>query len=112
MDEIDRMLSMGHGSQGGSGGNQHETTTETVKQFLDAFEDRKTELVDNNIFIIMTTNHLEDIDTALLERSQGNVFEVESADTKEDYLKFFKEFLYIRNIRKIPCILGLKSQEI
>jgi len=94
MDEIDRMLSMGHGSQGGSAGsNQHETTTETVKQFLDAFEDRKTELIDNNIFIIMTTNHLEDIDTALLERSQGNVFEVESADTKEDYLKFLTSFI-------------------
>ena len=91
MDEIDRMLQQGTGEGQQSA---HETTTEAVKLFLDAFEDRKKDLTTNNIFVIMTTNNIQGVDTALRSRALGNEYKVERPESKEDYAKFLKQFIH------------------
>jgi len=95
MDEIDRMLRMGHGSSGtgSAGGGSHETTAQIVKRFLDVFEDQKEILIDHNVFIIMTTNNIEDVDTPLVDRTAGNTFEVETSADPQDFITFFNGFL-------------------
>lgn len=95
LDEIDRMMEMSEGSQGtgSDGGGGHETTKDIVSQFLSRFEDDKRELIDRNIFVIMTTNNLSRIDTALLDRTLGNVKQVEASDDPKDYLKYLQTFL-------------------
>ena len=93
MDEVDRMMEMEHGSQGGGTGTAHEVTKDIVQKFLFAFGERMPELIERNIFVIMTTNNIEGIDTALLERSKGDVYEVEAADRPEDFLQFLSTFL-------------------
>lgn len=95
LDEIDRMMEMSEGSQGtgADGGGGHETTKDIVSQFLSRFEDDKRELIDRNIFVVMTTNNLAKIDTALLDRTLGNVKQVEASDDPKDYLKYLQTFL-------------------
>jgi len=117
LDEIDRMMEMSEGSQGtaSDGGRAHETTKDIVSQFLARFEDDRRTLIDRNIFVIMTTNNLSAIDTALLSRTRGNVKQVEASDDPKDYLKYLQTFLETekRDVPNDPWIkdFGVTEEE-
>lgn len=117
LDEIDRMMEMGEGSQGtgSSGPKGHETTKDIVAQFLARFEDDRSVLIDRNIFVIMTTNNLAAVDTALLSRTRGNVKEVEASDDPADYVRFLQTFLETekRDVPNDPWIkdVGTTNEE-
>jgi len=96
IDEIDRQVEMGS-SQGPS---THETTKEIVSRFLDLFDNTENErkFRQNNVFFIMTTNNIEEIDTALLQRV-SETYEVQLPDRPEDYEKFFRSYLNVERGR-------------
>ncbi|MFA5312110.1 MAG: ATP-binding protein [Methanomassiliicoccales archaeon] len=95
IDEVDRQMTMEHGSQGtGSGESGHETTRGMVSQFLNLFEKEKKTFIDHNVFIVMTTNHIEGIDTAMMERTDITA-QVQAPDQPEDYQKFLESFLAV-----------------
>jgi SpoVK/Ycf46/Vps4 family AAA+-type ATPase len=96
IDEIDRQVEMGS-SQGPS---THETTKEIVSRFLDLFDNTENErkFRQNNVFFIMTTNHVDEIDTALLQRV-SETYEVQLPDRPEDYEKFFRSYLNVERGR-------------
>lgn len=94
LDEVDRMMEMSHSGDAGTKSQEpHETTKNQVKYMLEYFEDHYSQLQENNIFIVMTTNNLEGIETPLLERSHGQVYEVFAPDRPEDYVRFISTFL-------------------
>jgi phage terminase small subunit len=96
IDEIDRQVEMGS-SQGPS---THKTTKEIVSRFLDLFDNTENErkFRQNNVFFIMTTNNVEEIDTALLQRV-SETYEVQLPDRPEDYEKFFRSYLNVERGR-------------
>ena len=75
IDEVDRM-SGGDSGGGGVGSEGHPTEKKVIAKFLEAFGERLGELVSRGVFIIMTTNHVNAIDNALLKRTKGDVYEV------------------------------------
>jgi len=95
IDEIDRVLDMpGQDSGGaGEGGGGHATEKKVVADFLAAFGDRINELIDRNVYVIMTTNHIRSVDNALLKRTKGDTYDVEASDDPQDYLKFLQTFI-------------------
>tara|TARA_R110000824_G_scaffold148242_3_gene317843 strand:+ start:23182 stop:26721 length:3540 start_codon:yes stop_codon:yes gene_type:complete len=116
IDEIDRQIEMSEGSGGSGAGSSdtHESTKDQVSVLLENFGDRLPELIDRDVFVIMTTNHLASVDTALLSRCKGDVYEVEASDDPEDYLKYLKTFLDTEksNFPNAPWItVGVSSHE-
>lgn len=95
IDEIDRVLDMpGQDSGGaGEGGGGHATEKKVVADFLARFGDDTNLLIQRNVYVIMTTNHIKSVDNALLKRTKGDVYDVEASDNPEDYLKFLKTFI-------------------
>jgi hypothetical protein len=93
-DEIDRMLSQGTSGGGGGGAAQetHETTKEQVKKFLQFFErDNQELLINRNIFVIMTTNNVANLDNALKNRGQMGQMEVLPPDDPSEFVRFLNE---------------------
>lgn len=99
MDEIDRELAQGTGAQGNA--NVHETTTQIVSSFLELFENTENDNLfrDNDIFFILTTNNINNIDTALRSRLAEAEHEVELPNTPEDYEKVFKSYVEVEKAR-------------
>lgn len=96
IDEVDRMLDMGKADSGGGGaGNEgaHPVEKKVIAKFLEAFGERIPELKERNVFVIMTTNHVNAIDNALLKRAKGDVYDVQASGSPEDFLKFLETFL-------------------
>ncbi len=94
IDELDRMLQMSHGSQGvDSSDSAHETTKDQVAKLLSAFGDRMPELMKKQVFVVATTNHIKQIDTALLDRFLEGKFEVEASNDPKDFLQFLQNYV-------------------
>jgi len=96
IDEIDRQVEMGGAQSVGT----HETTKEIVSRFLEFFDNTENERLfrKNNVFFIMTSNNVQDIDTALLQRV-SEAYHVELPDEPEDYQKFFKSYMDVEKNR-------------
>jgi len=98
-DEFERTLSSGSGDESGSGGGGgSQTSTEQISErmiskFLAAFEDKKSKLIENDIFCILTTNKLNLISPALRSRAPGGIHQVKQSDRPEDYERFLEHFL-------------------
>lgn len=99
IDELDRSVRMDAGSAGGGGGGSDQSTHPVdagiVKQLLQLTEDNSDQLVEQNVFIIITTNFLGNFDKALESRAQrqGGVYEVQAPNDPEDYKRFLDTFL-------------------
>jgi len=109
LDELDRMIGMsGQGGQptgGGGSGGEHQVDRAVVKQMLDLFENPSNfaKMLEHNIFIVITTNYLANIDTAMMSRieQKGGAFEVELPDDPEAYKKLLMNFLNVER-RRFP----------
>jgi hypothetical protein len=91
LDELDKGLDMRNASSGED--NSHETTIDTVGQMLEAFEDDADNLLENNVFVIATTNEVGNLNEALVSRAMGNLFSVEGCKSKECFEKFLDTML-------------------
>ena len=101
-DELDRDVSMSGGSMGGEGGQDvHAADKGVVKTLLTLFEEDEDKFIKNNVFFVITTNYLANIDKALLSRTKGNTYKVDAPDDKEDYKRFIESFLNTEK-RKTP----------
>jgi len=110
IDEIDRQLQMSDKGQGKtSGGDESDTHgigKSQTNELLDLLEDADNinKMIKNNIYIVMTTNHLQGIDRAVKSRVSGGesvLSEVELPETPEDYMKLLKSAVDVLE-RKSP----------
>ena len=96
LDELDRDIEMqGEGSVGGGGaGGGHSVDKGMTKTLLTTFEEEQPRFINNNVFVIITTNYLGSMDKALLSRTKGNIYKVEAPDDPADYKRFIDSFLH------------------
>lgn len=117
IDELDRMVHMDSASAGGGGASGNDASHPVDKGIIDALlkltEDNAGELVEHNVFIIITTNFLGNFDKALESRAQrgGGVYEVQAPNDPEDYKKFLETFLNTekKDTPKSPWLVHIKS---
>lgn len=94
LDELNKDVGMKSGGQGDSsastGGDKHDNSL--VSQLLQFLQSSKNSFREKNVFVIVTTNQPNEIDTAFLERSDLTQ-KVEPPQNPEAYLKFFDTYL-------------------
>ena len=103
IDEIDRQMSMsgsGEGGSQGAGQGAHEVTKSQVKEFLDLFElpANKNQFYNNNIFVIITTNFVGDIDTAFKARIADR-YRILLPTDPEAYIKMVHSYMSVESRR-------------
>jgi len=98
-DEIDKQVVSNSGP--GSGEKAHETTQHIIAELLKFFDNTENEKAfkQNNVYFVMTTNALENINNALVSRAE--VQEVKLPNKPKDYKKFFLNNYYVEK-RKDP----------
>ena len=114
LDELDRMLPQDTVDSSGGGGGQsstHETTKGQTALFLNEFETNIPKLVERGIFVIATTNHLNNLDKALVSRAKGQVYQVFPIKDPDEFVKFLNDNIESekRDDPKSPWITSSKA---